>query len=121
MKMAAFSKLAKQSGSCTVFTKPDEAVTSDDAAVKNKKLSVSEGSDRAVTEVFSGIKVFGEPTDLEFKMLLSLHGSFYFSRYTFFPDGFAFTLGSTTYEGTDSGWEIKSPPESLIMFSTKPS
>ena len=94
----------------------DEAVTGNDAAAEKGKLSVPEGSDRAVTEVFSGIKVFGEPTDLEFKMLLSLHGSFYFQRYTFFPDGFAFTLGSTMYSPSDSGWELKSPPQSLLML-----
>lgn len=94
----------------------DEAVTSDDAAVEKGKLVVPEGSDRAITKVFSGIKIYGKPTALEFKMLLSLHGYSYFERESYFPDGFAFTFGDTTYFGSDSGWEINSPPESVFVL-----
>lgn len=93
-----------------------EAVTSDAAAAENGKLTVPGGSDRAVTEVFSGIRIHGQPSDLEFKMLLSLHGYSYYERDEYFPDGFAFTFGSTTYSSSDSGWELKNPPQSVFVL-----
>lgn len=78
----------------------EEALSADKVNIDGNKVTVSSASARTLNSACSGVKIFGNPSDLEFKTLLSLHGYSYSARNRYFPDGFFFTRKNTAYSGS---------------------
>lgn len=78
----------------------EEALSADKVNIDGSKVTVSDASARTLNSARSGVTIFGSPSDLEFKTLLSLHGYSYLARNRYFPDGFFFTRKSTAYSGS---------------------
>ena len=97
-----------------------DVVTSDEISVSDHKLTISNPSVSALTGASSAAVIKGDPSRLEFKMLLSVHGYSYFNRAKYFPNGFFFTISSTATDrfeaeaGSPLEVELQEPPESVF-------
>ena len=98
----------------------NDSVTYDDISVDNGRLIISNPSTQALSGISSAAVIKGNPSCLEFKMLLSLHGYSYLNRYKYFPNGFFNTLSSAhigrfeTEAGSPFEIELQKPPESVF-------
>lgn len=98
----------------------EEAVSADKVRViqNSRSIEINNKSARALTEAASEVLVWGEPTDLEFRILMSLHGYSYNGRKNSFPDGFSFSLGTTKSVRQVSqpvlSCELEKTPESVL-------
>lgn len=98
----------------------NDSVTYDDISVDDGRLIISNPSTQALIGISSASVIKGDPSCLEFKMLLSRHGYSYLNRKKYFPNGFFNTLSSAyigrfeTEAGSPFEIELQKPPESVL-------